>query len=286
MKKMTLQSLKHLFLILTLLVCGFQSSTLLAQTAKDSVIYKTGYITVNGAKLFYREAGEGHPMLFVHGATGTSQRHFGTLIDEFAKKNRVIAIDLRGHGRSNLPDEDFSINLFTEDVSKFLEELKLDSITYIGFSLGGMIGFNLAVTHPEKVKKLITIGAVANHEGFKYDAIDNVRSWLSDDMTKYLKSSFTDNPNPEKIPDYQKKITTMVINQNEPKLSEKAIKKIKCPTLLICGDTDGFIKIEHQVYLFNTIAISDLLILPKTGHAAHLIQPVIVNKAIWDFMGR
>lgn len=286
MNNTTYRSGKSPFFILIVFLIFSQPLRSLAQAATDSVVFKIGYITVNGAKLFYKEAGEGNPMLFVHGATGTSQGHFGTQIDEFAKKNRVIAIDLRGHGRSTLPDEDFSMNLFADDVNKFLDELKLDSITYIGFSLGGMVGFNLAVTHPEKIKKLITIGAVANHEGFKYNAMDAVRSWLSDDMTKYLKRSFTDNPNPEKIPEYQKKITTMVITQNEPKLSDNAIKKIKCPTLLICGDNDGFIKIEHQVHLFNTIAISDLLILPKTGHAAHLIQPEIVKKAIWDFISR
>lgn len=254
-----------------------------AQTKNDTVAYKTGYVSVNGAKLFYKEAGQGQPMLFVHGGLGTSETHFGNHIDEFTKKYRVIAIHLRGHGKSDLPNTPFTLDLFADDVYKFLEELKLDSIIYIGYSLGGMTGLNLASKHPEKIKKLITIGAVANHEGFKYNAIDLINTWTSDDVTKYLTYSFVGNPNPEKIPDFQKKLVTAVINQNDPKLSDAEIRKIKSPTLLICGDSDAFIKVEHQVYLYNTIEKSKLFIVPNCGHGAWLISPEIVKKAIKDF---
>jgi pimeloyl-ACP methyl ester carboxylesterase len=273
-----------LFLLIPFLILAFPSNAFnQTQIKDDTVAYKTGYVTVNGAKLFYKEAGEGQPMLFVHGGLGTSEAHFGKHIDEFTKKYRVIGIHLRGHGKSDLPDTPFSMNLFADDIFKFLEELKLDSIIYIGYSLGGMTGLNLASKHPEKIKKLITIGAVANHEGFKYNAIDLINTWTSDDVTKFLKSIFIGNPNPDKILDFQKKLVTAVINQNEPKLSEADIKKIKSPTLIICGDNDAFVKIEHQLYLYNTIEKSNLLIVPRCGHGAWLIQPEIVKKAIKDF---
>jgi pimeloyl-ACP methyl ester carboxylesterase len=276
----TLRFLPFLLIHFLILACSTNAFNQ-AQTKNDTVAYKTGYVTVNGAKLFYKEAGQGQPMLFVHGALGTSEEHFGNNIDEFTKKFRVIAIHLRGHGKSDLPDIPFSLDLFADDVFKFVEALKLDSIIYVGFSLGGMTGLNLASKHPEKIKKLITIGAVANHEGFRYNAVDVFNTWASDDVTKFLKATFVGNPNPDKIPEFQKKLVTAVINQNEPKLSEADIKKIKSPTLIICGDNDPFIKIEHQVYLYNTIEKSNLLIVPRCGHNA--LNPEIVRTAIKDF---
>jgi pimeloyl-ACP methyl ester carboxylesterase len=269
-------------LLIHFLILAFSSNAFSqAQIKADTVAYKSGYVTVNGAKLFYKEAGKGQSMLFVHGGLGTSEAHFGNHLDEFTKKYHVIAIHLRGHGKSDLPNTPFSLDLFADDLYKFLEELKLDSIIYVGFSLGGMTGLNLASKHPEKIRKLITIGAVANHEGFKYSAVDIFNTWTSDDMTKYLKSIFVGNPNPDKIPDFQKKLVTAVINQNEPKLSEAEIRKIKSPTLIICGDNDPFIKVEHQFYLNNTIEKSNLLIVPRCGHNA--LSPEIVRKAINDF---
>jgi pimeloyl-ACP methyl ester carboxylesterase len=280
MKKITQQSLKCLFIILA--YC-FQLASLSAQTAKDTVIFKTGYITVNGVKLFYREAGEGKPMLFLHGTLATDERHFSKQLEEFDKKNRVIALHLRAHGKSSFPDGDFKLDYFTDDVYKFLESLKLDSVIVVGFSFGGVIGLDLASKHPQKVKKLVTIGAFSNNDALKESALKDIAGW-GDETIKFITSNFKDYPEPDKIPLYLQKLKAAFIELKEPQIKEEALKKIACPTLLVFGDLDFFSKIEHQVYLHKTIPKSNLCIMPKTPHMVQAFRLEIFNKLLWEFI--
>ena len=285
MKNTPQQSFKHLFIVLIALMGYFQSGSLIAQTVKDTVVFKTGYVSVNGVKLFYKEAGEGKPMLFLHGTLATCDRHFAKQLDEFAKKNRVIALHLRAHGKSSFPDTPFSIDSFTEDVFKFLEDIKVDSATVVGFSLGGCIALNLAAKHPEKVGKLVTIGAFSSNEALKDEAVKDIKNW-GDDMGKFIKSNFGEGYDPEKIPLYIQKVKDAFLVEKEPKITEESLKKIKCPTLLVFGDLDFFSKIEHQLYLHKTIAKSNLCILPKTPHMVQIARADIFNKLLSEFIGK
>lgn len=276
---------KSLFFILIAFLFFYQPLRSLAQTLNDSVVFKTGYITVNGVKLFYKEAGEGKPMLFLHGSLATCDRHFGKQMDEFAKKNRVIALHLRAHGKSSFPDTPFSMDLFTEDVYQFLEELKVDSAVVVGFSLGGCIALNLASKHPEKVGKLVTIGAFANYDALKEAAIKNIRGWGDNEM-QFIKSNFGEEYNLDKIPVYLQKLKDVFLVEKEPKIKEADLRKIKCPTLLVFGDLDFFSTIDHQVYLRHTILKSSLCILPKTHHMVQGERAEIFNSLLWEFIGK
>jgi pimeloyl-ACP methyl ester carboxylesterase len=284
MKNTPHHNFRHLFIALIALICCFQTVSLTAQTAKDSVVFKTGYITANGVKLFYKEAGEGKPILFLHGTLATCDRHFAKQLNEFAKKNRVIAIHLRAHGKSSFPDSPFTIDSFTEDVFKFLEEMKVDNAIVVGFSLGGSIALNLAAKHPEKVSRLVTIGAFSSNEALRDEALKDLKSW-GDNMVKMVKSNFGEGYDAEKIPVYIQKLKDAFLVEKEPKITEESLKKIKCPTLLVFGDLDFFSKIEHQLYLHKTIAKSNLCILPKTPHMVQTVKSDIFNKLLSEFIG-
>jgi pimeloyl-ACP methyl ester carboxylesterase len=113
--------------------------------------------TRDGVTLRYVEAGSGDPpLLFVHGWT-CNHTHWRDQLPHFAKKHRVVALDLRGHGKSDAPDQDYGIDGFVGDVAWFIRELGLQKPVIIGHSMGGVIAMNLARRHPDLARAIVMV---------------------------------------------------------------------------------------------------------------------------------
>lgn len=259
------------------------SVTLCAQekAATEAVKFTSGYVNVNGIKIFYKEAGTGNPVLFLHGGLGTSEEHFSHQLEEFGKSFRVITMHTRGHGKSEFDNVAFSYELFSDDVYAFIQQMKIDSLDIVGFSDGGIVGAILAARHPGLVKKLVLIGANANTEAIKPEAIAWVNGWDMVKMTTLIKQSFNEHPMPGKLSDFVLRMQKLFLTA--PNLTDNDLKKIGCPTLIIAGDND-LIKSEHQQYLRAMISNSSLCILPNTGHDAQIEQFEVVNRFIFEFL--
>jgi pimeloyl-ACP methyl ester carboxylesterase len=113
--------------------------------------------TRDGVTLRYTEAGTGEPaIVFVHGWT-CSREFWPGQISHFAKKHHVVAVDLRGHGESDKPDEDYSIDVFADDVAWLINELKLEKPVVVGHSMGGVIAMKLARKYPDATSAVVMI---------------------------------------------------------------------------------------------------------------------------------
>lgn len=285
--KTTLQFASQIALTILCIPCS-----LLAMTSgfdcpmqTDTVKFESGYVNVNGIRLFYKEAGEGNPILFLHGGFGTSDIHFQQQFEEFSAQNRIITFDTRGHGKSEFDDKKFSYELFADDTYDFLEALDIDSVNIVGFSDGGITGTILAGLHPEKVKTLVIIGtnSVADTTAIYPSSIEWVEEMDIEQMAGQVNSAFLEYPAPEKLTEFVERMQFLWLN--EPNLTDSDLNKISCPVLIIAGYKD-LIKIEHQVYLHRNIPNSQLLILPNTGHGAHIEREEIVNKLISELIGK
>lgn len=105
--------------------------------------------TPDGVTLRYVDTGSGTPpLLFVHGWSCRIE-NWMPQIERFSPDYRVVALDLRGHGESDKPDEDYTISAFIKDIAWLVEELGLDRPVIVGHSMGGVIAMNLARRHPE-----------------------------------------------------------------------------------------------------------------------------------------
>ena len=111
------------------------------------------HLSVNGARLFVREAGAGPPLLLIHGA-GPDSRGWGDTFEDLARDHRVIAFDRRGFGESvDQPLTDWHGH--AEDAAAILQELGAAPAVVVGWSGGGLVGLDLAVHHPEAVSGLV-----------------------------------------------------------------------------------------------------------------------------------
>src|SRR5438309_2176796 len=119
--------------------------------------------TINGLELNYREAGEGFPVVLVHGFTGNS-RNWALTAPALADHFRTVSIDLRGHGRSARPtrEEDFRMEAMADDVYQLLQHLDISECYLVGHSMGGMVSQCLVLAHAEVVRALVLVDTAAD----------------------------------------------------------------------------------------------------------------------------
>jgi pimeloyl-ACP methyl ester carboxylesterase len=245
------------------------------------------YVDINDIRIYYETYGEGEPLLLLHG-NGGSIENFFLQIPEFSKHFKVIAPDSRAQGRTTDSEKEISYALMASDMAALIDKLNLGSVYVVGWSDGGIIGIELAYAHPDKVKKLVTIGA--NYSNKNYDAHgNNVRMDSKDTLVirsrklaeKYKNTLERLSPNPEKIPEIRRKLKNLM--EKYPNFTEKQLQEIKTPTLVIVGDHD-IISLDHTVSLFASLPHSELFVIPGATHIIPVEQPDLLNSVIIHFL--
>lgn len=119
--------------------------------------------------LFYREAGEGQPLIILHGLFGSSDNWY-TLSKVFAERYRVFTVDQRNHGQSPHTD-DFSYRLLTEDLAGFMTKHDLQNPILLGHSMGGKTVMNFAIQYPDKLAAAIVVDIAPKAYSVQHDHI-------------------------------------------------------------------------------------------------------------------
>ncbi|HOV68688.1 MAG TPA: alpha/beta hydrolase, partial [Clostridia bacterium] len=130
------------------------------------------YADVFDYVIHYFEKGTGDPLIMIHGL-GQSMYTFRKNIDELSRNFRVIALDLPGHGYSDVPETDYTIDQFTNALIVFMSVLRIEKAHFFAFSTGAVIALNLAALYPEKVDRMILIspGGITKHYPFSIKAL-------------------------------------------------------------------------------------------------------------------
>lgn len=116
---------------------------------------ESGYADVNGTRLYYEEAGKGHPLVLIHGFGG-NLRMWDDQFDQFAMDYKVLRYDSRGFGRSAMPVEGESYR-HEEDLKALLEHLDISNTSLVGQSMGGEIAIDFAIAYPESTHSLVLV---------------------------------------------------------------------------------------------------------------------------------
>src|SRR6266498_1702612 len=230
--------LKPVVVMAMLLFTVFQSN---GQQSKPA---DSGYVSVNGIKVYYEVYGEGRPLVLLHGAFYTIEMNWSQLIPELSKTRKVIAIEMQGHGHTPFSDRKLSITTLASDVEGVMDYLKIDSADVAGFSMGGSVAYQFAVQSPKRLKKLVIISSTYKTSGwlpvvnggfknFKPEFFDNTPMKVAYDAVAPDKTKWT------------KFIEQMIAFAPMPfDFGDSNIAKIAAPVLIISGDNDGLDKIE------------------------------------------
>ncbi len=216
------------------------------------------YIQLNGQIIYYEKAGEGSPVILVHG-NGETHEIFDVLVHDLSRTHTVYALDTRGHGLSATPKE-FHYADMAEDVSEFIRALSLKAPVFYGFSDGGITGLLLAAKYPRILSALIISGANLRPKDLKRKFLRAVRK-------NYRK---TKNP-------------LSLLMLKEPAICEKDLASITVPTLVLAGQKD-IVKKSATKKIANGIPNATLRILPDETHGSYVEHSRKLYPIMKDFL--
>lgn len=116
------------------------------------------FLELHGDRIAYRDQGSGEALLLIHGMAGSSET-WRAVLPRLAKKYRVVAPDLLGHGQSAKPRGDYSLGAFAVWLRDFLDELGITHATVVGHSLGGGVAMQFVYQHPDYCRRLVLIAS-------------------------------------------------------------------------------------------------------------------------------
>ena len=270
----------------------------------------TGHLDIDLGDLQLHAAisGSGHPLLLLHGFTGSVET-WSPLRPELETEYRVVAIDLPGHGRSSSPPDPgrYSLRRFASDLVRVLDEIGVGRATVIGYSMGGRAALHLAAAHPDRVAGLILESTSA---GVSDPELRKARAESDAELAAFIErqgiAAFVDRW--EMLPLWESQTSLPASTRaalraqrlaNNPTglanslrgagaavdpLSESELAGISAATLLVAGDLDAkYVGIARQ--LAHSIPHARVRVIPDAGHAVHIERPRAMLDAVLEFLG-
>jgi esterase len=251
-------------------------------------------------KLFFRQIGEGPPIVILHGLFGSSE-NWMSMAKRFADKFTVYLLDLRNHGQS--PHSDIhDYQSMIGDLNEFVEDHTLNDVILIGHSMGGKTVMKFAIDYPDKVKKLIVVDMAPKiykpRSKYILDAL------LSLDLSKISTREEADNFLAEKIKNkqvrlfllkslFRKEDMTFAWRLNLESLQKNLVSiggyftEKDCfekPTLFFQGENSNYILEEDYPMIKKIFPEVEIIKVPGAGHWIHIDQPDFIFEKITGFL--
>ncbi|MBZ9578660.1 alpha/beta hydrolase [Patescibacteria group bacterium] len=250
-------------------------------------------ILINGLETNFKIAGEGEPLLILHGWAGSSDSFVEVQKILANRKFKVICPDLPGFGKTITPDIPWTVKDYSDFILKFIEEMKLKKVILFGYSFGGRITIKLARLHPEKLKKLILCASAGIKKAY------NTRQKIFLYLARF--GNFLFSPRfLRRFKDLARNIFYSLIRQRDYQKVEGAMKetfkkvvaedltpqlsRIKTKTLIIWGEKDKMLPLTDAYLIKEKISQSTLKIIPKASHTPHLENPEKLAEVIFKFL--
>jgi pimeloyl-ACP methyl ester carboxylesterase len=252
-------------------------------------------IKVDGLDVRYYTAGQGEPLVVIHGGGGDA-RTWWRNIRVLAEKYTVYAPDLPGYGGSQPLDGTYYVPELSDFVEKFTQALGLEKFSLVGHSLGGGIALDYALKFPLKITKLVLVSSLCLGREIAFW----VRFFSLPAFVRSIGAVFVfgfkcvkwllNHLNPAK---YILPLTpaSMTIGGNisnfhqQTLVLDKKLPEIKMPTLLIWGSRDPVVPVKHAYRAAEVIPDCQLAVFRNTGHNVHRERLKRFSSVISDFLG-
>jgi pimeloyl-ACP methyl ester carboxylesterase len=250
---------------------------------------RTGYAPVNGLSMYYEVHGDGPPLVLLHGAYMTIDT-MGPLLPGLAESRQVIAVEQQGHGHTADVDRPITYEQMADDTAALLRHLDVDRADVIGYSMGGAVALQLAIRHPDVVRKLVVASATYTSDGMPAVAREMFPSIAPElfSGTPIEEAYLRNAPNPGDFPKLVEKLKRL--DTTPFAWPVDAIRGIDAPVMIVLGDSDG-VTLEHAVELFGLLGggvMGDLQGMPRSQLAvlpatAHFMPPGfgLLDRADW-----
>lgn len=254
---------------------------------------------VRDIDLYYEIAGQGQPILFIHGL-GSSSRDWEPQVAFFAKHYQVVTFDVRGHGQSGKPPGPYSIPLFATDTAELIKSLGIAPAHIIGISMGGMIAFQLAVSAPDLVRSLVIVNSGPEFilRTFK-ERIGGLQRLLivrllgMRKMGQVLSKRLFPKPEHKEL----RRVFVERWAENDRRAYSDAMRAIvgwsvsdrlgdiRSPTLVIAADEDYAPVSLKEAYIAK-MPQAELVVIADSRHATPAERPEQFNEALMAFLSR
>jgi pimeloyl-ACP methyl ester carboxylesterase len=258
---------------------------------------KSGYAPINGLNMYYEIHGDenpGTPLVLLHGgmsATGTS---FGMLLPGLAKSRRVISIEQQAHGRTADIERPLTMPHMAGDTAAMLRHLNVEQADVLGYSMGAGIALQVAIDHPEMVRKLVFISLYYNEAGAQPGQNEGMEGLKPEHLhgTPFYDEYMSIAPRPDDFPALIERVKEMSAHvQDWP---AEALRGIKSHVLTIIADAD-IVQAEHAVEMFRLFGggapdytdtpRSQLAVIPGTNHVTVVHHPELLLPMLESFLG-
>lgn len=254
----------------------------------------SGQIEANGVPYYYEIHGEGEPLLLLHGALGSIEM-FGPVLPALAESRKVIGVELHGHGRTPPGDRDLSLNDMGDDMAQILKALEFKQVDVLGYSLGGSVAIQLALRHPEMIRRLVLVSTGFALDGFYPEMLTEMAT-LGADMAEAMKTTpmyasyIAIAPNPGEFPKLLDQTGNLM---RKPYDWRDEVRGLTMPVMLVYGDSDVF-RPAHIVEFYQLLggwmkdagrwrenmSRNRLAVLPGLTHYDILCAPELVETVI------
>ena len=269
------------------------------------------WVRVQGRPMNIVDIGEGPPLLFVHGLSGCWQNWLEN-IPHFARDHRVIAVDLPGFGESPMPAQEISMSGYARALDALLDELEIDAVRFVGSSMGGFVGAELALTVPTRIERLVLVSAAGlSLEKIRTERQSGIRhraenaaffyfGWLASQTELVTRRARAREwllllvaAHPRRLPPalvheqvkgsgkpgFMPALDAMLHYPLRDRLAE-----IACPTLIIWGDKDRLVPVKDADEFERLIDDSRKVIYADTGHTPMFERPARFNADVHAFL--
>lgn len=253
---------------------------------------------VNGIELAYEVEGRGRPVVLVHGLGSTLNTWEG-VADSLSVAYEVYRFDLRGSGRSDVPEGPYELDDWVSDLRGFLDDQELDAVHLVGHSLGSIVSMQFAAESPERVRTLSLAAAGPGMPDEKVAELESVVDAIesegmaahADEETAESLSAHTKETKPELVGLYRE-----LILSNDPAgyvasmrgLMDASVMPvlgdIEAPTLLLAAENDAVTPPVASLIIAGKIPDATVTMLPDAGHMAHLEAPKAVATELHGFI--
>ena len=271
--------------------------------AAESSPSRSGYLPINGLKLYYEVYGElgksrTAPLLLMPGSFQSTDS-MKPWVAAFATKRSVILFDPQGHGRTSDTSRSMSYEQFGDDAAALLRALKVERADVMGYSQGGGVALRLAVRHPKLVNKLVIVSAAYRKDGW-YPAVSKALAGMTAKVFagSPVEAAFKKHtPDPRAFEAFIAKMRDLTSKEQD--IPDAQMRAISARTMVIVGDADA-VKPEHAVAMFKLrgggdeeasatgtltkVPAARLVILPATSHIGISGEAKVLESVVTPFL--